>query len=57
MHLISSIKQTNMADIDLRLLRLFHAVYETGSTTKAAIRLGLSQPSVSIGLGQLRAHY
>jgi len=57
MHLIWSIKLTNMADIDLRLLRLFHAVYETGSTTKAAIRLGLSQPSVSIGLGQLRAHY
>ncbi|GGF73852.1 DNA-binding transcriptional regulator, LysR family [Mameliella alba] len=46
-----------MPDIDLRLLRLFLAVYETGSTTRAAVRLGLSQPSVSIGLGQLRAHY
>ncbi|MCV2868826.1 LysR family transcriptional regulator [Defluviimonas sp. WL0002] len=46
-----------MSDLDLRLLRLFHAVYETGSITRAAARLGLSQPSVSIGLGQLRAHY
>lgn len=46
-----------MADINLRLLRLFHAIYETGSTTRAAARLGLSQPTVSIGLGQLRSHY
>lgn len=46
-----------MAEIDLRLLRLFHAVYEAGSTTRAAEKLGLSQPTVSIGLKQLRDHY
>lgn len=46
-----------MPEIDLRLLRLFDAVYEAGSTTQAAEKLGLSQPTVSIGLKQLRVHY
>lgn len=46
-----------MQDIDLRLLRLFEAIHRTGSVTRAALDLGLSQPTVSIGLGQLRSHY
>lgn len=46
-----------MSDLDLRLLRLLEAIHRTGSVTRAALSLGLSQPTVSIGLGQLRAHY
>ena len=36
--------------IDLNLLRLFAAVYDTGSVSKAAERLGISQPAASNGL-------
>lgn len=46
-----------MMDLDLRQLRLFEAVFVTRSTTRAASRLGLSQPTVSLGLKQLRSHY
>lgn len=48
------------ADIDLldiRLLRLFEAIHATGSITRAAESLGLAQPTVSVGLGQLRVHF
>lgn len=40
---------------DPRLLRLLDALVTTGSVTRAAAQLGLSQPTVSIGLGRLRA--
>jgi DNA-binding transcriptional LysR family regulator len=40
--------------IDLNLLRLFAAVYDTGSVSKAAERLGISQPAASNGLTRLR---
>ena len=43
--------------LDLRHLRLFEAVYATQSVTRAAERLGLSQPTVSFGLGELRQHF
>ena len=43
--------------VDIRLLRLFEAIYEAGNVTRAAEQLGLSQPTVSIGLGKLRAHF
>lgn len=43
--------------IDVRLLRLFEAIYSAQSITRAAERLGLSQPTISIGLGRLRAHF
>src|ERR1700722_20375996 len=40
--------------LDLNLIRLFVAVYETRSTTLAAARLFVTQPSVSYGLAKLR---
>ena len=40
-------------DLKLRHLATFHAVMEEGSVSKAADRLGLSQPAVSIALTRL----
>ncbi len=40
--------------VDLNLVRLFVAVYETRSVTRAAQRLFLTQPTVSYGLAKLR---
>lgn len=39
---------------DLNLLRVFDAVYQTGSVTRAAALVGLSQPAVSHALSRLR---
>ncbi len=44
----------NINGIDLNLLRAFQAVAEERSVTKAAERLGLSQPAVSNALKRLR---
>lgn len=49
--------QNDVDLLDLRLLRLFDAVHATGSITKAADALDLSQPTVSIGLAKLRRHF
>lgn len=43
--------------IETRHLHLFEAIYACRSITRAAEQLGLSQPTVSIGLGQLRKHF
>lgn len=43
--------------LDMRALLLFEAIYTTGSVSRAAVRLGLSQPTISIGLGRLREHF
>ncbi len=40
--------------IDLNLLKLFVALAETGSVTRAASQVGLTQPSASNALGRLR---
>lgn len=42
---------------ETRLLRLLDLLYDTRSVTRAAEHLGLSQPTVSIWLGQLRQQY
>jgi DNA-binding transcriptional LysR family regulator len=47
----------NTASLDLNLLQTFHAVHEAGSVSRAAERLGLSQPTVSHGLKRLRLLY
>ncbi len=41
-------------EIDLKLLRILDALYATNSVTRAAERVRLSQPTVSIGLSRLR---
>ncbi len=43
-----------LRDIDLNLLTIFETVYETGSITRAAERLGQTQPTTSHALGRLR---
>ena len=43
--------------LDLNLIRVFVAIYETGSASLAAHRLELTQPSVSHALTRLRTHY
>lgn len=40
--------------VDLNLIRVFVAVYETGSLSAAGMRLHVSQPSVSYSLARLR---
>ena len=45
----------NVGDIDLNLLKIFDAVNAEGSVSRAAQRIGLTQPSVSHGLARLRA--
>ena len=47
----------NVDRLDLNLLRTFHAVHEAGSVTRAAERLGLSQPTLSHALRRLRELY
>ena len=42
-------------DLDLNLLQTFHAVHATGNVSRAAERLGVSQPTVSHALRRLRA--
>jgi len=41
-------------DIDLNLLRLFDAVYRSGSVSRAADQLDLTQPTASQGVARLR---
>lgn len=53
----SKVDEHEVSLIEVRLLRLFEAVYATRSVTRAARQLGQSQPTVSIGLGQLRAQF
>jgi DNA-binding transcriptional LysR family regulator len=45
----------NVQDIDLNLLRVFDAVLRERGVTRAAARLGLTQPAVSNALARLRA--
>ncbi len=40
--------------VDLNLLKIFDAVYAERSVSRAALRIGLTQPSVSHGLTRLR---
>ncbi len=46
-----------LANIDLRLLLLFDEIYKTGNLSRAADRLSLTQPAVSLALGRLRRHF
>jgi DNA-binding transcriptional LysR family regulator len=49
------IRPMNIADLDLNLLRTFDAIYAESSVSRAALRLDVSQPTVSHALARLRA--
>ncbi|HEY8554269.1 MAG TPA: LysR family transcriptional regulator, partial [Burkholderiales bacterium] len=44
----------NFRRVDLNLLGVFHAIYETRSVTLAAERFGITQPAMSNALARLR---
>jgi len=46
----------NIEKLDLNLLRVFDAVYRERNLSRAAGRLGLSQPGISQALSRLRQH-
>jgi DNA-binding transcriptional LysR family regulator len=48
---------SDLEEIDLRLLRIFDAMHANRHVTRAAEELGLSQPTISIGLGKLRQQF
>lgn len=52
---ICSIHMANIAALDLNLLVVLEALLAERSVTRAAQRIGLSQPAVSNALGRLRA--
>jgi len=43
--------------LEIRLLQVFDAIYQTRSVTEAAARLELGQPAVSVALSKLRHHF
>lgn len=46
----------NLRSLDLNLLVVFDAIYREGNVTRAANRVGLSQPATSNALTRLRGH-
>lgn len=51
---INDISESNIRGLDLNLLRVFDAVMRTGSVSRAAEELGMTQPSTSGQIGKLR---
>jgi DNA-binding transcriptional LysR family regulator len=47
----------NLASLDLNLLVSLDALLQERSVTRAAARMGLSQPALSASLGRLRRHF
>jgi DNA-binding transcriptional LysR family regulator len=47
----------NIRDVDLNLLVVFDTVYATGSISRAARQLSLTQPAVSNAISRLREHF
>lgn len=46
-----------LTNIDLRLLQLFDEIYRTRNLSRAAERMNLTQPAVSLALARLRGHF
>lgn len=46
-----------MQNIDLHTLRVLEEIHRTGSLSRTALRLGLTQPAISIALAKLREHF
>jgi DNA-binding transcriptional LysR family regulator len=55
--IIDIMNETNAADLDLNLLRVFLAIWDLRSLTAAGQRLGLTQPAISHALRRLRERY
>ena len=55
--LVCTIRRVNKQSLDLNRLRVFRAVWEHRNVSRAAEHLGVSQPTVSHALRELRAHY
>ncbi len=53
----TTMENVTLAQMDLNLLRVFEAVYEEGSASRAAIRLDLTQSAISVSLRKLRDLY
>ncbi|PWB33626.1 LysR family transcriptional regulator [Pseudomonas sp. NDM] len=49
--------QMNIADVDLNLLKVFEALHEESSASRAALRLGVTQSAISAALRRLREVY
>ncbi len=47
----------NINSTDLNLLKVFEALHDEGSASRAALQLGLTQSAVSAALNRLRAMY
>lgn len=45
------------ADLNMRLLQVFDEVYRTHSVSRAAENLDVGQPSISMSLAKMRAHF
>lgn len=54
MDMIFSMREVDLAGVDLNLLKLLDALLRERSVTRAGQRLGLSQPAASRALGRLR---
>lgn len=50
-------KQMNIADVDLNLLKTFEALHDESSASRAALRLGVTQSAISAALRRLRSVY
>lgn len=46
-----------VGDLDIRLMRMFDTLYAQRHVTRAAQVLGVGQPTLSLGLKQLRTHF
>ena len=53
---MEAIRDMNIRNLDLNLLRVFDAVYAARNISRAAEHLGLSQPATSHALKRLREH-
>ncbi|WP_397448482.1 LysR substrate-binding domain-containing protein [Pseudomonas sp. NA-150] len=49
--------QMNIANVDLNLLKVFEALHDEASASRAALRLGVTQSAVSAALRRLRELY
>src|SRR5437763_10872301 len=54
---VDNVPAVNLASLDLNLLVSLDALLQERSVTKAAARMGLSQPALSASLARLRRHF